>query len=177
MSPGNQLLTADVPWELQSLSLARWEASPPHIYDVTDLGVPVPVCRGRETQSCAESPPCLYYECFCPTGNHKYKDLVSLPGFSPKTHSVVLFTVLLTFAIDECFYWIPIDYARARWSCAMDEVVILWSIRSICSAQSSAGTYLSILPANLSLGYTVYYAKSVSSMERRNTLFTYSIYL
>lgn len=51
--------TAAVSWELQCLCSAQREASPPHIWGVADLGVPVPVRRWRETQSSTGSPPSL----------------------------------------------------------------------------------------------------------------------
>lgn len=77
--------TAAFSWELQCLCLAQWEASSSHTYSVADLGVPAPVCRGRETQSSTGSPSPLYRKCFDPIEKHKCMDLISLHGFFPQT--------------------------------------------------------------------------------------------
>lgn len=131
------------------------------------------VCRGRETQLSTGSAPSLYCECFDTIGKHKYIYLVSLPTFFPQI--TLCYTLQsVTFSIDKCLYWISVVCTRPRWSCDMDEEVILWSIRSFCSAQSSADSFPSILPGNLFLAYTVCYAKCALSMESRNSLFTYS---
>lgn len=58
------------------------------------------------------------------------------------------------FALDKCFYCISIDYRKARWSCDMDEEIMLWSIKRIY-AESSADTISNILPGNISLGYSM----------------------